>query len=359
MKLKPKQVKKIVGRPEKAAEIVDLVYTTEDQLTIRRKKHGRGFMYFEKDVKIKDPKRLQRFKDLVIPPAWEEVRIAPDLNAHLQVIGKDSKGRTQYRYHPHWNKIRNSTKFYRMLAFGEVLSKIRAQVQKDLKQTQLNRSKVLALVISLMEETHIRIGNNYYAQKNKSYGLTTMRDKHVKQTEEGIKFEFLGKKGVEHSVELHDKKLRKLVLQCEEIPGWELFQYYDENGEHHQIDSGMVNTYIQEITGADFTAKDFRTWAASKIFLQNLIDFEQPDTPKQRNQNIVQACKNAAKELGNSPTVCRKYYIHPGLIEKYEADESFADIKLKNLPAGIKNLDQTEKIMLSLIEHYVFDLEND
>lgn len=357
MKLKPKQVKKILGRPEKAAEVMDLIYTTEDQLSIRRQKHGRGFMYFKDDVKITDPLRLQRIKDLVIPPAWEEVRIAPDPNAHLQVIGKDSKGRKQYRYHPHWNKIRNSTKFYRMLAFGEVLSDIRAQVQKDLKEPEMSRSKVLALVIRLMEETHIRIGSDYYARKNKSYGLTTMRDKHVKSISDGIKFEFSGKKGVRHSIELHDKKLRKLVMQCEEIPGWELFQYYDEDGNHHQIDSGMVNAYLREITNADFTAKDFRTWAASKIFLQNLIDFDSPETKKQLEQNIVQACKLAAKALGNSPTVCRNYYIHPGLIEKYESEDSLTDLPVKSASAQTKNLDATEKLMLSLIENYVFELE--
>src|SRR5699024_2984005 len=229
-------------------------------------------MYFEDDKKIKDPQALKRFKELVIPPAWENVRICPFTNGHLQVIGLDDKGRKQYRYHPQWNQIRNSTKFFRMLAFGESLSAIRTQVKKDLKQPKMTKRKCLALVISLMEETHIRIGSDYYAQKNQSYGLSTMRDKHVKHPGDSIKFEFTGKKGVKQSVEVADERLQKLIIQCEEIPGWELFQYYDEDGEHHTIDSGMVNEYLHEISGNAFTAKDFRTWAASKIFLEEISE---------------------------------------------------------------------------------------
>lgn len=358
MKLKPGQAEKIVGAPEKTAETVNLIYTTEDQLTVHRKRHGRGYMYFEKGEKITHPKALERFKKLVIPPAWENVRICPLPNGHLQVLGQDNKGRTQYRYHPHWNKVRNSTKFFRMLAFGKALSTIRTQVKKDLKQRKLNKRKCLALVIRLMEETHIRIGGNYYAQENQSYGLSTMRDKHVKHSDDTLKFEFTGKKGVKQSVEIEDKRLQKLVIQCEEIPGWELFQYYDDKGEHHSIDSGMVNKYIQEISGDAFTAKDFRTWAASKIFLGSLMELEEAKTKKELEKNIVQACSISAQKLGNTRNICKNYYIHPALVEKYLSGDLSTCLKKEKKPSSkIKELDQLEKKMLNIVEDHAFEIE--
>lgn len=357
MKLHPRQAKKIVGDPEKTASAVDLIYIAEDQLTIHRKRHGRGFMYFEEGKKIKNAQAIKRFKALVIPPAWEEVRICPLAHGHLQVIGKDSKGRTQYRYHPHWNKIRNSTKFFRMIAFGEALSAIRKQVQKDLRKRKMTKRKCLALVIRLMEETHIRIGSNYYASKNKSYGLSTMRDKHVKHSGNSIKFEFTGKKGVKHSVEVEDKRLQRLVIQCEEIPGWELFQYYDEDGEHHTIDSGMVNAYIQEISGDAFTAKDFRTWAASKVFLEAIIEMEDPETKTGREKNVVEACNISAQELGNTRTVCRNYYIHPALINKYLSGTLLSYLEAEKSSSNIKELDEIEQVMLHIIEDYSFEID--
>jgi len=358
MKLKPKQAEKIIGAPEKTAETVNLVYTTEDQLTIRRRRHGRGYMYFENGKKIVDPKALERFKKLVIPPAWKNVRICPLPNGHLQVLGEDTKGRTQYRYHPHWNIVRNSTKFFRMLAFGKALSAIRTQVKKDLKRRKPDKRKCLALVIRLMEETHIRIGSNYYAQKNQSYGLSTMRDKHVKHSGNTLKFEFTGKKGIKQSVEVEDKRLQKLVIQCEEIRGWELFQYYDDEGKHHSIDSGMVNGYIQEISGDTFTAKDFRTWAASKIFLRSLIEFGEAKTKKELEKNIVQACSISAQKLGNTRHICKNYYIHPALIEKYLSGDLSPDLKegKKNSSETIE-LDKLEKIMLHILENHSFEIE--
>lgn len=358
MKIKPKQIKKIIGNPVKTASMVDLVYTTERQLTIKRKRHGRGFMYFENEKKITDSKSLKRFKDLVIPPAWEDVRISPHTNSHLQVVGKDVKGRKQYHYHPDWNKIRNSTKFYRMFSFGNALTLIRKHVAKDLKQTKMTKRKCLALIIRLMEETHIRIGSDYYAEKNKSYGLSTMRDRHIKHFGNKIKFEFTGKKGIKHSITVEDKRLQKLVLQCEEIPGWELFQYYDEEGEHHSIDSGMVNEYIQEISGDTFTSKDFRTWAASKIFLQTLVDFEEADTEKKRKENVIQACAIAAEKLGNTVSVCKKYYLHPVLWEKYLSDGlKLSQKRKKKQNVEIQGLDKIENLMLHLIEDYSFEME--
>ena len=318
MKLKPKEAKKIAEDPIKTAKLVNLVYVTEDKLTIHRRRHGRGFVYHQDGKKITDTDCLKRFKSLVIPPAWEAVRISPLPNSHLQVLGKDSKGRTQYRYHSLWNQIRNNTKFFKMSAFGEQLPKIREHVSKDLRAKSMTRRKCIALVIRLMEETHIRIGNDYYAKTNQSYGLSTLRNKHLKEKENEIVFNFKGKKGVNHAVKLSDKRLQKLVMQCKEIPGWELFQYYDEEGNHHAIDSGMVNEYIQEVIGDTYSAKDFRVWAASKIFLETIASFDPAETKKDIEQNIVEACNISAKELGNTRSVCRSYYMHPALISKYQ-----------------------------------------
>ena len=357
MILKALQVKKILKNPIKAAELANLIYVTENKLTIKRHRHGKGFYYTQNGEKIVDKKSLKRFKALVIPPAWKEVFITHLNNGHLQVVGRDEKNRKQYRYHPHWSQIRNKTKFFKMAAFGNVLPVLRKQINNDLKMKKMTKRKCLALVIKLMEETHIRIGNEYYAQKNKTYGLSTMRTKHVDILKSDINFEFVGKKGKKHSIKVENKKLSKLVLQCEEIPGWELFQYYDESGKHHSIDSGMVNDYIHEISGDMFSAKDFRTWAASKIFFETLHDLGIPDTKKEISKNILKAYDAAAEGLGNTRTVCREYYVHPILVEKYE-NKSIQ--KYFNALEGhrIKNqeLSDTEEVLLDILKEYSIDL---
>lgn len=356
MKLKPKQSAKIANTPQKTAEAADLVYVHEDQFSIIRKRHGRGFTYFKNDQKITNKKELDRFKSLVIPPSWAEVRICSLKNGHLQALGKDEKGRTQYRYHPLWNQIRSSTKFFRMSAFGKALPTIRKQVEKDLKNKVMHKEKCIALVIRLMEETHIRIGNAYYAKKNRSYGLSTLRRKHVKYKDSALIFNFTGKKGVKQSVTLEDEKLQKLVIQCEEIPGWELFQYYDEEGEHHSIDSGMVNSYIQRVSGESFTAKDFRTWSASKIFLETLLSFDKTEIQKEKEKNITEACRISAQELGNTQSVCKNYYIHPALISKYIKGEIAEESSRRKKIHKIKGLDDSENYLMDLISNYAFDI---
>lgn len=359
MKLKPKQAEEIAEDPIKSAELANLVYFTEDKLSITRRRHGRGFVYFKNDQKINDLRSLERFKKLVIPPAWEDVRISPIVNSHLQVIGKDNKGRKQYRYHTHWEQIRNSTKFFRMSAFGKALPQIRTAIAKDLNQKTMTKRKCLALVIRLMEETHIRIGNEQYAQNNKTYGLSTLRNKHIEQEQNNILFRFKGKKGKMHTISLENKRLQKLVMQCKDIPGWELFQYYDEEGNHHAIDSGMVNSYIQEISDDSFSSKDFRTWAASKIFLEALTNYEKPETKTHLKQNLIDACDVAAKSLGNTRSVCRNYYIHPALIEKYEQGElsEFIDA-YKESSSKITELDYLERGLLEIINGYNFNISN-
>lgn len=355
MKLYPQKARKIIGDAKKTAAAVDLIYTTEDDLSILRKPHGRGFMYFEENQKITDKQRIKRFKNLVIPPAWKEVKICENPKGHLQAIGKDSKERLQYKYHPLWSKVRNSTKFFRMVAFAKALGPIRKQVKKDLKQKQMTQTKCLALVIRLMEQTHIRIGNNYYAKENQSYGLSTMRDKHVKDGKDEFRFEFTGKKGVRQTVKLTDKKLQKLVIQCEEIPGWELFQYYDEAGNRQRIESGMVNDYIQAISNQEFTAKDFRTWAASKIFLKKIIEFKEVDAKKEKEKNIMEACSLSAEKLGNTRSVCKNYYIHPALIKGYLSGELKKYKSVSNKTNSY--LDSVEKMLLKIIENYSFEIE--
>ena len=347
----------MLQNPSKAAEIADLIYITEDKLTIKRHRHGKGFFYTEKEKKIQNKKEIERFRSLIIPPAWNDVYIAPISNGHLQVVGMDGKLRKQYKYHPNWNKIRNETKFFKMASFGNVLPEIRKQVAKDLQLPKMTKRKCLALVVSLMEETHIRIGNESYAKSNKSYGLSTLRTKHLNVKKNNLTFNFVGKKGKKHSVSLVNKKLQKLVMQCKEIPGWELFQYYDEDGNHHSIDSGMVNEYIQEISGDLFSAKDFRTWAASSIFLETLSNFEKPNSETEIKRNILEAHDAAAKGLGNTRTVCKKYYVHPAIIDKYETGQ-LGKYCSEAFKKNMENewLTNSEVAMLRIISGYKIEL---
>ncbi|HPZ26184.1 MAG TPA: DNA topoisomerase IB, partial [Kaistella sp.] len=250
--------------PVKSAKAVSLIYTTDqEQDGIYRRKSGKKFVYFNGDEKIRDKEEIERINKLAIPPAWENVWICALKNGHLQATGIDAKQRKQYRYHPLWNALRNHTKFYRMLQFGYALPKMRLQLEKDLAIKSLEKRKVLAVVVSLMERTNIRIGNNIYEKLYGSFGLTTLKDKHVDIKGQKLKFSFKGKKGVYHDIELKNAKLARAVQNCKDIPGKELFQYYDENGQRHAIESGMANEYIKEISGDDFTAKDFRTWSGT------------------------------------------------------------------------------------------------
>lgn len=353
MVIKAPQVKKILKDPKKAAQVANLIYITENKLTIQRHRHGRGFYYTYKGDKVADKKSLRRFKELVIPPAWEDVRITHLQNGHLQVVGRDEKNRKQYRYHPHWSQLRNKTKFFKMASFGNILPTVRAQVERDLKLPKMNKRKCLALVLRLMEETHIRIGNDYYAQRNKTYGLSTLRTKHLNIDRNQFRFSFTGKKGKKHSVTVRNKKLRKLIMQCQDIPGWELFQYYDEDGKHHSIDSGMVNDYIRELSGDFFTAKDFRTWAASKIFYETLYESGIPESAKDRKSAILEAYDTAAEGLGNTRTVCKKYYIHPMLPESYESGAIKKYFRILDESSSTDpHLSLTETTLLQLFSEY-------
>ena len=360
MTLSPDDVETIMSDPNEAVKLANLRYVSENHLSIHRKKVGRGFAYYKKEEKISDNKTLERIKSLVIPPAWKNVRITHLPNGHLQVVGRDEKERKQYMYHPTWSKIRNQTKFFKMTSFGKMLPKIRKQVDKDLLLEGMPKRKVLALVIRLMEETHIRVGNHYYAKNNKTYGLSTFRTRHVKTFKDGIKFEFVGKKGKEHSITVEDKRLINLINQCEEIPGWELFKFYNENGEKQTIDSEMINDYIHEISGDIFSAKDFRTWSATKIFFETLLETGYTEDEKENKKNILTGFDAAAEGLGNTRAVCRSYYVHPKVIETYESGEIVPYFKKVNEDKEpvYTQLSETEKAIYKLIKDYKIEIED-
>lgn len=316
---KQKRVKlSIVTDPIKSAKIAGLRYVCDDTPGIERKRAGKGFSYIGVDGKpIRDTQELNRFKGLVIPPAWTKVWICPLPNGHLQATGRDEKGRKQYRYHPDWQKIRSQTKFNRMIAFGSTLPLIRQKTEEHLNLRKLSREKVLAAVVRLLETTCIRVGNVEYAKQNQSFGLTTMRNRHVDVSGSRVKFQFRGKSGVQHELELNDRRLARIVKQCRDLPGYELFQYFDENGDRQPISSEDVNAYLKEITGEDFTAKDFRTWAGTVVAAQALTEVGAFTSQTQAKKNITQAIKQAANQLGNRPATCRKYYVHPAIIDAY------------------------------------------
>src|SRR3954452_2165078 len=333
IQLPKRKIKAILKDAEKAAAAVNLVYVSDTDLGITRVKKGNSFTYLLNNQPVQDQEELKRIKSLAIPPAWENVWICALPNGHLQATGLDKLNRKQYRYHPLWNVLRNHTKFYRMIEFGKVLPKIRLQLEKDLDLPGLPVDKVLATVVSLMERTHIRVGNNMYEKLYGSFGLTTLKDKHVQVDGTHLRFTFKGKKGVEHDIDLRSKKLARIVKQCRDIPGKELFQYFDEEGNRKSIDSGMVNNYIKQMSGGDFTAKDFRTWAGT---VQALITFKELgffDTATETKKKIVEALDIVSKHLGNTRTVCKKYYVHPLVISLYES---------KELKKYIDNLDSIE-----------------
>jgi DNA topoisomerase I len=301
-----------------AARAVGLRYVADDMPGIRRRRAGRAFSYRDAQGRlIKDRTELARLKRLAIPPAWSDVWICPDDKGHLQATGRDAKGRKQYRYHPDWRALRDAAKFDRMLAFARALPRLRARVAEDQARRGLPREKVLATVVRLLEITLIRVGNQEYARDNRSYGLTTMRDRHVDFAGAEVIFEYRGKGGRLHRTSLRDRRLARIVRSCQEIPGQQLFQYIDEEGRRQAIDSADVNAYLQEVAGETFTAKDFRTWAGTVLASLALSEFESFDTEATAKRNVTRAIEQVAAQLGNTVAVCRKSYIHPEVVECY------------------------------------------
>ena len=302
---------------EQEAQAAGLRYVTDDDPGWSRKRNGRGFHYFTTTGKpLRDERGIKRIQTLAIPPAWEEVWICPYATGHLQAVGRDDAGRKQYRYHDQYKEYRSEAKFHHILDFAKALPVIRERVERDLRKRCLSREKVLAVLVRLLETTHIRIGNTTYARDHGHYGLTTLRDKHVEVHGQTVEFEFVGKSGKEHHIELKDAQLARSIERCCDIPGYEIFKYVEEN-KKHIVDSGDVNDYLREITGGKFTAKHFRTWAGTVICAVVLHSLEPWYTPREAEKNVVQAVKVTSRELGNTPATCRAYYIHPTILEAY------------------------------------------
>ncbi|GAB4010491.1 hypothetical protein GCM10028808_21520 [Spirosoma migulaei] len=342
--------------PVQTARAARLVYMSDTMPGIHRQRVGNHFTYVDpKGNLLEDETTLARIRSMTLPPAWESVWISPKANGHLQATGIDTKNRKQYRYHTKWNAIRSETKFFRMVAFGEALPLLRERLAKDLKTSTLSREKVIAIALSVMEQTLIRVGNAAYEKEYGSYGLTTLKNRHVKLEGNEARFSFKGKKGIYHDITLHDRRLSRLVKACRDLPGKELFQYIDPNGDRHSIDSGMVNDYLHDTMGDDFSAKDFRTWAGTVNALRLLVELEPCDTEKDLKKNVNTVLDEVAHQLGNTRTVCRKHYVHPQIMEAYECQDLNPYIKQKtrfrqSSPFG---LDGVEKLLLKFLKDQI------
>jgi DNA topoisomerase-1 len=311
-----------------AAEAAGLVYVTDDAPGITRKKSGTGWRYIDaKGVTIKDYWEKKRIEKIGVPPAYADVWICPRENGHIQATGRDAKGRKQYRYHAKWTEARDSAKYERMMAFGKLLPNLRKRVAADMRKQGLPRAKVLATLVALLEKTLIRIGNEDYAKDNKSFGLTTLRNRHVDIEGSTLRFDFKGKSGKTWNLDLKDRRVAKVVRSIQELPGQHLFQYIDEDGVRQPVDSADVNDYLREITGEDVTAKDFRTWAGTVLASMALAEFEAVDSQARMKKNVKAAIEKVASRLGNTPTICRKCYVHPQVVTSYLDGSLLRDIK--------------------------------
>jgi DNA topoisomerase-1 len=340
--------------PVASARAAGLRYVTDAMPGYRREKQGEEFVYFAPDgQQVTDEAELTRIKKLGIPPAYTDVWICPRPNGHLQATGRDARGRKQYRYHPRWREVRDENKYDRMLAFGAALPAIRTQVDKDLGLPGLSRRKVVATVIRLLETTLIRVGNIEYAKSNKSFGLTTMRDRHVQVKGETINFSFRGKSKKDWSLSIRDRRLARIVKNCRDLPGYELFQYLDEDGKRQTIDSSDVNEYLREITAQDFSAKDFRTWAGTVLAALALQEFASFDKETEAKKNVVSAIKSVSERLGNTPSICRKCYVHPAVIDAYLEGtmlESLQQITAQELVENLHELKPEEAAIMALLQ---------
>ncbi|HXO41954.1 MAG TPA: DNA topoisomerase IB [Thermoanaerobaculia bacterium] len=352
-----------------SARLAGLRYVTDGKPGIRRRRRGKGFSYLDPAGRsLRDPRERRRIDTLAVPPAWTEVWICPLANGHLQATGRDARGRKQYRYHPDWREMRDETKFGCMVAFGEALPRLRARLDGDLALPGLPREKVLAAVVKLLEATLIRVGNEEYARENDSFGLTTMRTRHVDITGATLRFRFRGKSGKEHEVAISDRRLARVVRTCRELPGYELFQYLDESEERQSVDSADVNEYLRDVTGEGFTAKDFRTWGGTVLALAALraADAVCPaaqegragekcaagssapgaDREREAKRAIVEAVKRVAAQLGNRPATCRKYYVHPAVIAAFLDGRLVRTVRRLPPPASLPEL---EALTLALL----------
>jgi DNA topoisomerase-1 len=344
----------VVTDPIEVAEDAGLRYVSDDQPGYTRKPKGDDFEYFDTDGKsIRDETRLLRIRRLAIPPAYKDVWICPSPNGHIQATARDARRRKQYRYHERWREARAENKYDRMLVFGHALPKIRRQVNKDMGLRDLPRNKVSATVVHLLGRTFIRIGNEEYARENKSFGLTTMRDRHVDVKGAKLSFSFRGKSGVKHEIDVNDRRLANIIRKLQDLPGQDIFQYEDETGEVRNVTSQDVNDYLHEITGEEFTAKDFRTWGGTVLTAMALNAQGPAENETQAKKNIKDAIAAVAKILGNTPTVCRKCYVHPVVLETYLDGDMIEGLKQKTeetLSENLEDLRAEEAAVMSFIQ---------
>ncbi|MBC7946913.1 MAG: DNA topoisomerase IB [Chitinophagaceae bacterium] len=335
-----------------AAKMANLTYLTDSKEGIKRVKKGKSYSFSYRGKAIRGKDEIARIKKLAIPPSWSQVWISPTPSGHIQATGIDLNGRKQYRYHEKWHQLRNETKFHRMWEFGQSLPRLRKKLKKDVASKEMTAEKVLAAAIQLMEQTYIRIGNNGYEKLYGSYGVTTLKDKHVEFKKDQAHLSFTGKKGIEHKITLKNKQLARILKQCRDIPGKELFQFYGRDGNRKTIDSGMVNSYIKEAADGDFSAKDFRTWAGSLHALECFKGMEKPDSAPVIQKNILKALDEVSVKLGNSRNICKKYYVHPGLLKLYE-EEKLLPYLGNGMPAtksGQSGLSACEKILMKVLK---------
>jgi DNA topoisomerase I len=339
--------------PKDAAESAGLRYVSDDRPGIRRRKSGKGFTYTRTNgSRLTEADALGRIKSLAIPPAWTDVWICPFRDGHIQATGRDAKGRKQYRYHPQFREVRESTKYEHVIAFAEMLPAIRAQVREHMALKGLPRQKVLATVVNLLETTLIRVGNDDYARQNNSYGLTTLKNRHVAIDGNEVRFRFSGKSGKQWSLRVKDRRIAKIIRACQRLPGQELLQYVDHDGNPQDVTSNDVNEYLQDITGKDITAKDFRTWAGTVLAAMALSEMQTFDSAAQAKRNLRSAIENVAARLGNTPTICRKCYVHPEVLTSYLDGKLMLDIQSaveKELHDSLPGLQPEEAAVLAML----------
>ncbi|RJQ58192.1 MAG: DNA topoisomerase IB [Desulfobacteraceae bacterium] len=341
--------------PAETAELARLTYVDEETPGILRRRCGRGFIYIgPSGERISDNRVITRIKSLVIPPAWEEVWIALKANGHIQATGRDARGRKQYLYHPKWQEARNQNKFGRLLSFGRTLPSIREQVDRDLSINTISKQRAAAFVVRLLDITHMRIGNREYARMNRSYGLTTLREDHLEICGSRLRFDFPGKGGKRQILDIYDRRLARLAKKLQDLPGQELVRYRNGSGEYQTLESGDVNAYVEEITGVDFTAKEFRTWGGTVLTAAELYNKGPAESKKSQKKSVTQAIKNTAKRLGNTPTICRKYYVHPAVIEGYACGDLFSVWKQQEseVTQGPHEATLEERVVLVLLENH-------
>ncbi len=330
-----------------SAKAARLRYVSDEMPGIRREKRGAHFAYYAPDgSKIDDEKELTRIRALAVPPAYADVWICPIANGHIQATARDARGRKQYRYHKRWRETRDENKYERMIAFAQSLPKVRKRIEADLALPGLPREKVLATIVQLLETTAIRVGNDEYAKGNNSFGLTTLRNKHAKIEGSTVRFSFRGKSGVRHALDLRDRRLAKIVRQCQDLPGQQLFEYLEDDGTPRAIDSSDVNEYIRDISGEEFSAKDFRTWVGTVTCANLLAQEVAQETQSDRKQRVASVIKDVAKRLGNTPAICRKCYVHPAIVDAFLEQGRLA---LARAPRR-EGLDSEESFVLALLQ---------